>query len=223
MAARKAATIFDLPLYDVLFPKIFCHLDAWEVWKIRTVSARFCKICWMYFRSSLTTLCVDLTMCKSEDTISSVSNKLSVAMEITRISSHLKKFAVHMTSFICTSVLGKRDIEELLMVVADASPQLEQLHITGLESVHFSPSVSKQLGECCSQLKELVLWNVNPDGATFDTVFKNILDHPILTLNKLSLKSVKFCERDTLYESALKFPNLRSFTVKFICIVRSIL
>ena len=208
------ATIFDLPLYDILFPRIFCYLDAWEVWKLRTVSTRFCRICWTYFRSALTTLCIDLSTCESEeDAVISVLARLTAAIEITRICHQLKIFVVHTTSFTCTSVLGKRDIEDLLMVVADASPLLERLCISGLTSVQFRPSVAKRLGQCCSQLTELALWNIEPEGTIFDSVFKSILDQPIPTLNKLSLKSVKFYEGDTLCKSTDKFPNLRSFTV----------
>jgi hypothetical protein len=168
----------------------------------------------MYFRSALTTLCVDLSTCESEDAVASVSAMLTAAVEITRNCHQLKMFSVHVTSFVCTSVLGKRDIEGLLMVVADASPQLERLCITGLESAQCSPLVAKGLGQCCSQLTELVLWNIEPDGTIFDSIFKSILDQPILTLDKLSLKSVKFYERDTLCKSTVKFPNLRNFTVR---------
>ena len=205
------ATIFDLPLYDILFPRIFCYLDAWEVWKIRTVSTRFCRICWTYFRSALTTLCIDLSTCESEE--DTVLARLAAAVEITRYCCQLKIFAVHTTSFTCTSVLGKRDIEGLLMVVAGASPPLERLCISGLAAVQFRPSVAKRLGQCCSQLTELALWNIEPEGTIFDSVFKSILDQPIPTLNKLSLKSVKFYERDTLCKSTVKFPNLKNFTV----------
>lgn len=214
MSVRTPATIFDIPLYDILFPHVFCYLDAWEVWKIRTVSTSFCRICWTYFSSALTTLCVDLTCESEENDIASVSSKLVAAIEITRICRPLKRFAVHLTSFTCTSVLGKRDVEGLLMTVAGTSPQLEMLHISGLKSVQFSPSVAKRLGQCCNQLTELALWNVDPDGIIFDSIFSCILDQPILTLNKLSLKSIKFYERDTLCKSAIKFPNLRNFTVK---------
>ena len=215
MCVQATTGIFDLPLHDILFPRIFCYLDAWEVWKIRTVSTRFCRICWTYFRSALTTLCVDLSACESsEDAVISVLARLTAAIEITRVCCQLKIFAIHMTSFTCTNVLGNRDIEGLLMVVADVSPKLNQLHISGLVCVQFSPSVAKRLGQCCSQLTELALWNIESDG-TFDSVFKSILDQPILTLNKLSLKSVKFYERDTLCKSTVKFPNLRNFTVMY--------
>ena len=215
MSVGTAATIFDLPLYDILFPRVFCYLDAWEVWRIRTVSTRFCRICWTYFSSALTTLCVDLTTYESEeDGIASVLSKLTAAIEITRICRPLKRFAIHMTSFTCTSVLGKRDIQTLLMVVASTSPQLELLCISGLQSMQFSLSVARRLGWCCNQLTELALWNIEPDGTIFDSIFNCILDQPIHTLNKLSLKSVKFHERDTLCKSTNKFPNLRNFTVK---------
>lgn len=169
----------------------------------------------MYFRSALTTLCVDLSTYESEeDDVASVSARLTAAVEITRICHQLKRFSVHATSFICTSMLGKRDIEGLLMVVADASPQLERLCIAGLESVQFSPSVAQGLGQCCSTLTELALWNIEPDGTIFDSIFKSILAQPILTLQKLSLKSVKFYERDTLCKTTVKYPNLRNFTVR---------
>ena len=210
-----AASIFDLPLYDILFPRIFCYLDAWEVWRIRTVSTRFCRTCWEYFRTALTNLCVDLSVCESEDAVAPVSARLTAAIEIARDCQQLKKFSVHLTSFICTRVIGKRDIENLLMVVAAASPQLQHLHISGLESLQLSLSVTRSLGQCCSQLTELELWNIEPDGTVFDSVFKSILDQPILTLDKLSLKSVKFYEQDTLCKSSVKFPNLRNLTVKW--------
>ena len=169
----------------------------------------------MYFRSALTALCVDLSAYESEeDDVTSVSARLTAAIEIIRNCHQLKRFSVNITSFVCTSVLGKRDVESLLMVVADASPQLELLCIAGLESVQFSPSVAQGLGQCCSQLTELTLWNIEPDGTSFDSIFKSILAQPILTLHKLSLKSVKFYERDTLCKSTVKYPNLRNFTVR---------
>ena len=209
------ATIFDLPVYDVLFPRIFCYLDAWEVWRLRSVSTRLCRVCWKYFRSSLATLCVDLTtQASGEDAMGSVLNRLTAAKEIARVSTQLKKLTVHMASSMTHGVLGRGEIEDLLNVVAYASPQLEQLCIANLESMLFSPSVAQRLGQCCCQLKELVLWNVNPEGVSFDVVFQNILYQPIATLIKLSLSTINFCEKDTLSKSVGKIPNLRKLTVR---------
>ena len=207
-----AVSLFDLPLYDVLFPKIFCYLDAWEVWRVRTVSKKFCKICWKFFRHYLTTLCVDLaTLDGGKDTVDSV---LTAAKDIISVSTKLKKFAVFMSSSI-THFLGSRDVETLLTVVADASPQLKQLCITNLASLPLNPLIARRLGQCCSRLTELVMWNINPEGVSFDDILLNILDQPIPSLAKLSLSTIKFCNRDTLYKCALKISNLQNLMVGF--------
>ena len=220
-AEKVTTTLFDLPLYDILFLKIFCYLDAWEVWRIRTVSTRFCRICWKYFRRALTTLCVDLTSFGSDKaTVSSVLVKLTVAKDIVRVSTQLKKLSVHMDLSI-SHLLRKGDIESMLKSVADASPQLKYMCITNLESQQLSPLVAKGLGQCCSQLTELILWNINPEGTSFDVVLLSILERPIPTLAKLSLNTVKFCKKDTLCKCALNITNLRNFTVSrwagFVC------
>lgn len=211
--ANVTVTLFDLPLYDILFLKIFSYLDAWEVWRIRTVSTRFCRICWKYFRRSLTTLCVDLTAFGSEKaTFSSVLVKLAVAKDIVRVSTQLKMLSIH-TDLSISHLLGKGDIESMLKSVADAAPQLKYLCISNLESQQLSPFVAKGLGQCCSQLTELILCNINPDGTSFDAILLNILGRPIPTLAKLSLSTVKFCEKDTLCKCALNITNLKNFTV----------
>lgn len=218
MGEHTMVTIFDLPLYDVLFPRIFCYLDAWEIWDIRTVSKRFCRLCWQFFRHSLTSLCVDLTTLEpfEKGTIDSLLEKLTAAKIIIRVSTQLKNFNVHMPPSFSHLPEGKDCIETLLSVLADASPQLRQLCITHFESLPFGSSVAKKLGQCCSQLTELVLWNVNPVESSFDVILLNILHCPILTLTKLSLSAVKFCEKDTLYKCALNISNLKNFTVRLI-------
>lgn len=211
--AATHATLFDLPLYDILFPKIFCYLDAWEVWRIRTVSAKFCRICWKYFRHSLTTLCVDLESETQRDAVDSVFSRLTVAKDIIRVSTQLKKLSLHVDPSI-SRLLGRGDIEVMLKCVADATPQLKYLSITNLESQQLSPVVAKSLGQCCGRLTELMLWNINPVGTSFDAVLLSILHQPVHTLVKLSLNTVRFCEKDTLFKCALNISNLRSFVVR---------
>ena len=210
---RSTTTLFDLPLYDVLFPRIFRYFDAWEIWRIRTVSVRFNRICRKYFESSLAVLSVDFsTFEMGKDATELISAKLAAAQEIIRNSTQLKVFTLHLSPTV-THLLARDDVETLLTVVAHAAPKLTHMSMINLESLPFSLSTAAELGLCCSQLTELVLCNIDPPGVEFDAIFLNILDHPLNTLIKLTLSTIRFSMKETLCKSAVKTPNLRILTV----------
>ena len=206
------ATIFDLPVYDVLFARIFCYLDAWEIWRIKTVSARFNRICWKYFKCFLLELNVDLS---TFEIGKDATAKLAAAKVIARISSQLKMFTLHLPLSVIHLLGQRNDVETLFTVIAHASPQLSRLCIINLDSLPFGLTTAKHLGLCCGQLTELVLCNINPTDIDFDILLLSILDHQINAMTKLTLSTVKLCRQDTLRKSAFKTPNLKSLTVRF--------
>ena len=171
-------TLFSLPLHDVLFPHIFCHLDTLDIWRDRVVSRRFLIICNEYFR-----VCPAIDLRKASGQL---DRYIGVVQQILQRCERLQKFYMRGIHF--SSVLPATLAEKHKSVVSTLANCLSNLKVLSLESVelHHVHDCMRGLANCCSQLRELVLCSISP----FDDEALSLLTHDCKSLVKLTVRNV---------------------------------
>ena len=192
--------IFSLPLYDVVFPHIFQHLDVLEIWSFRSVSRKCLAITSEYFRVCL-----------------SMSVDLSRQLEYFRVYCHilnrceqLRSFhlkGVHCNLVLPTAMVSKH--ESLLFLLADqpSRTSLLRLELENLE-LHPTHECFRRLAHSCSHLKELTLCSVTP----FDDEALTLLTRNCRNLEKLTLRNLPV-GGDSFLKLAQRCPNLKHLCV----------
>ena len=194
-------SISSLPLYDVVFPHIFQHLDLLEIWNFRAVSTKCLAIATEYFRVCLS-ISVDL---------SRQLGYFRVFCHILNRCEQLRSF--HLKGIHCNLVLPAAMVskhESLLFLLADQPSQTSLLRLK-LENLELHPTHEcfRRLSDSCSCLKELTLCSITP----FDDEALSLLTRNCTTLEKLTLRNLPI-GGESFLELARRCPRLKHLCVR---------
>jgi len=200
-------SFFSLPLHDVVFPRIFCHLDILEIWEFRTICRRFLAICDEFFR-----VCFSLTIHDSD-----VVNHYGAVYSILGRCQHLLEFrliGLHYTSVVPSSyggIISKYTALLTTLTSRGESVKLRRLCLKNLELTEMYKMMSK-LAVCCSQLDELVLCSISPfDDEALDILMSQC-NH--MKLVKLTVRNLRIQGR-SLLKLVSQCPNLKYLCVSY--------
>ena len=203
-----AVSFFSLPLHDVVFPHIFCHLEILEVWQFRSVCSRFLAICDDFFR-----VCFSLTIHDSH-----VANHFGAVYSILGRCQHLVEFrliGLHYSSVLPSSYSGIIKKYEALLTILTSSGESVKLRRLSLKSLELTAlhKMMSRLAICCSQLDEIVLCSISSfDDEALDILMSQC-NH--MKLVKLTVRNLHIQGR-SLLKLVSQCPNLKYLCVSYL-------
>ena len=201
-------SIFQLPLYDVLFPNIFCYMDIWDVWILRTVCRDFCHICWKFYKNACKSLDINLTNCSTPDV---AHDKILTARKISKVCTQLESFVIKVSN-ISRSCNIEQELNSLLTLVAKGPSEISRLHLAGFTISVTSPNCQllELLSRGFSNVSEMTLDNIKCCGGDVSTLWKHCVERG--TLRNFHLVNLTL-SRSCLLQVTHSNPNLKHFCV----------
>lgn len=179
-------TFFDLPQQDIIFDQIFIYFYLDEIYKYRRISHSFKKLCEKYFE---TCSVFDISRFSSNITLSS-----ELLERLTKNNFSLHSLILQNPRFLLE--------DSIVIDILKQNTNLKKLNLTDCRML--TSVVISKLAECCSQLREVILYNciwVAPRALA--DVFKNC-HH----LEKVDLTSCSRMDGDCVSSLAENCPKL---------------
>ena len=169
-----AATIFDLPPYDVLFPHIFSHLEVVDIWKLRRVCKDLHKLCWDYF----TNVCSSLSFPFNDNHLGA-----DAGVVILRKCTKLEELEINGSH----NQENKKWLHKLLSSLIEGDSLVRKLHFkcVCIDSTMFP--LLDGLSKTCHQLTHLELFRTEITEAPVQFFLFQMLKHTNGTLQELSM------------------------------------
>ena len=204
----EQASFFSLPLRDVVFPHIFCHLNIAEIWRFRAVSRQCLFVTGEYFRTC-PSLVIDLSRRQNVDGYFQTLNRILKECESLQ-KFHLK--GVH-SSYVIPATLATDQHALLLSTIVNNGLVLRGLYLENIELRETHDWMIK-LSHSCFQLKELLLCSITP----FDDEALDLLTLSCTSLVRLTLRNVPI-KGHSLLRLVSQSSNLKHLCVSYILTV----